>query len=290
MPHPCPQALEPLPLGTKPLLRPGAEAVAYHIPVSPLVDGQILKTTIALPRGSAWTSGLHFHTTHAEYLQLVTGSIFVEIENQVKVFSALSGGEFPVTAWQPEPVQQGLIIQIPRYARHNWGRAEHYIGSGKKHVLNGYDKMPEDWLDEVVVEEWTEPSDLDKPLFFWNLNRVITTPNDSVLPLRQSLTRSLLGEWWIPFQLFVIFYELDNWPVFFTPSLTDRLGPYLGDPLGRWLEKKSEHMMTFAVLFTAKVMAWILRVTAVTRERTPHDLWEAYKRSGNKGPRNQSRQ
>jgi hypothetical protein len=189
-----------------------------------------------------------------------------------------------VTAGQP--VRQGLIVQVPRYARHNWGRAEHYIGSGEKHVLNGYDKMPEDWLDEVIVEEWTEPSDLDKPLFFWNLNRVITTPSDSVLPLRQSLARSLLGDWWIPFQLFVIFYELDNWPVVY--SLADRLRPYLGDPLGGWLEKKSEHMMTFAVLFTAKVMAWILRVTAVTRERTPHDLWEAYKRSEIKGPRNQS--
>jgi hypothetical protein len=284
MPHPRAQALEPLPFGTEPLLRSGAEAVAYHIPVSPLGDGQNLKTTIALPRGSAWTSGLHFHATHVEYLRLRMGSIFVELENQIKVFSALSGGEFPVTAGQS--VQQGLIIQVPRYARHNWGRAEHYIGSGERHVLNGYDKMPEDWLDEVIVEEWTEPSDLDKPLFFWNLNRVITTPSDSVLPLRQSLARSLLGDWWIPFQLFVIFYELDNWPVFF--SLTNRLEPYLGDPLGRWLEKKSEHMMIFAVLFTAKVMAWILRVTAVTRERTPPDLWEAYKRGGIKGPRNQS--
>jgi hypothetical protein len=284
MPHPCAQALEPLPFGTEPLLRSGAQAVAYHIPVSPLGDGQNLKTTIALPRGSAWTSGLHFHATHVEYLLLRSGSIFVELENQIKVFSALSGGEFPVTAGQS--VQQGLIIQVPRYARHNWGRAEHYTDSGEKHVLNGYDKMPEDWRDEVIVEEWTESSDLGKPLFFWNLNRDITTPSDSVLPLRQSLARSLLGDGWIPFQLFVIFYELDNWPVFF--SLTNRLEPYLGNLLGRWLEKKSEHMMTFAVLFTAKVMAWILRVTAVTRERTPPDLWEAYKRGGIKGPRNQS--
>jgi hypothetical protein len=273
MPHP--QALEPLPNGTKPLLRPGAEAVAYHIPVSPLKDDQNLKTTIALPRGSAWTSGLHFHATHVEYLRLVAGSIFVELDGQVRVFSALSGGELSIGTGNP--VQSGLIVQVPKYARHNWGRAEHYIGSSKRNMLNGYDKTPEDWLDEVVVEEWTEPSDLDKPLFFWNLNGVITAPTDSTLSLRQSLAKTLMGNWWIPFQLFVIFYELDNWPIFF--SLTYRLMPYLGDTLGRWLGENLEQLMTFALLFAARVVASILCVTAVTRERTPHDLWEAYEKS-----------
>ena len=274
MPHP--PALEPLPNGTKPLLRPGAEAVAYHIPVSPLRDGQNhLKTTIALPRGSAWTSGLHFHATHVEYLRLISGSIFVELDGHTKFFSALSGGEFSLSTG--DPVRAGLIIQVPKYARHNWGRAEHYIGSSKRIALNGYDKTSEHWLDEVVVvEEWTEPSDLGKPLFFWNLNGVITAPTDSVVSLRQSLARRLMGNWWIPFQLFVIFYEFDNWPVFF--SLAGRLGPYLGDTLGDWAGKNLEQIMTFALLFTARVVASILRVTAVTRERTPHDLWEAFKR------------
>jgi hypothetical protein len=274
MPHP--RVLELLP-GTKPLLRPGTEAVAYHIPVSPSGNNkQDLRTTIVLPRGSAWTSGQHYHVIHVEYLRLVAGSIFVELDGQTKFFSAASGGELSISTGRL--VQTGIVIRVPRYARHNWGRTEHLISSNNSTFFDGGNKLPEDWSDEVIVEEWTEPSDLGKPLFFWNLNGVITAPEDSILLLRQNLARFLLGSWWVPFQLFVIFYELDNWPIFF--PLTDRLKFYLGDILGGWLGKSLEHLMTFVVLFMARAMAWALRVSAVTRERTPHGLWEAYRKSG----------
>lgn len=56
--------------------------------------------------------------------------------------------------------------------------------------------------------------DLTKPLFFWNLNAVVLTPLDARLEGRGKMAaRWMLGGWWVSFQLFTIFYELDNWPV-----------------------------------------------------------------------------
>lgn len=125
-----------------------------------------MKATIALPRHSAWTSGLHFHATHTEYLRLVKGAIFVELNGRTTLISAIVGGE--VDARTGQFVQEGLTIEVPRYARHNWGRFEHYNNSARSSGRRAqqHHMLPEDWTEEVVIEEWTDPSDIAKPLFF----------------------------------------------------------------------------------------------------------------------------
>lgn len=271
-PPPQPTALDPLPPNTEAILRSGAEAVAYHIPtVPPSSTNPVIKSTIALPRRSVWTSGLHFHTTHTEYLRLVKGSIFVELDGELKFLSAKAGGE--VSLRGGELLKSGLELKVDRYVRHNWGRADVRLAS-RRFGRRVDTAPPEDQNEEVIVEEWTDPSDIIKPLFFWNLNGVITALQDAPLSRKQSVIEVILGSWWIPLQLFIIFWDLDNWPVFL--SMRGISSPYLGENLGRELECLAEHVMTFIVLFAAKVFGRLNGIRAVSQGRTPDELWEAY--------------
>lgn len=274
--QPVPRALDPLPAGTSSLLRHGDNAVAYYIPTAPSSDdASLLKTTIALPRHSDWTSGLHFHAKHTEYLRLIEGAIFVELNGQIKLISASKGGE--IDRHTGRLVQEGLVIEVPRYARHNWGRLEHYIRSPSisRSGLGMHTQViwPEDRTEEVVVEEWTDPSDIQKALFFWNLNGVIAGSGEVVLNRRQQVAKTILGKLWVDLQLLTVFWELDNWPVFFDlrklllgcspgilPSLTDGV----------------EIVTSFVFLLFAKVIGLLLGLQAVEQWRTPDALWKAY--------------
>ncbi|KAH7384545.1 hypothetical protein BKA66DRAFT_511738 [Pyrenochaeta sp. MPI-SDFR-AT-0127] len=268
-------ALDPLPSNTQAILRAGAEAVAYHIPIAPpSTTNPVLKSTVALPSRSQWTSGLHYHTMHTEYLRLIKGSIFVELDGELKFFSAKAGGE---VSWRTgELLTSGLELKVDRYARHNWGRAEVRLVS-RRLGLHVKIVSPEDRDEEVIVEEWTDPADITKPLFFWNLNGVITGIQDAPLSRKQSLVEVVLGNWWIPFQLFIIFWDLDNWPVFVSVR---NLGlPFLGEHMDRCFGRLVEHVMTFMVLFAAKFVGTITGTRAIAQDRTPNDLWNAYKQT-----------
>jgi hypothetical protein len=58
---------------------------------------------------------------------------------------------------------------------------------------------PEAADEDVVVEEWTEPVDVSKLLFFWNINGIVLTPS-TPLPQMQKVVRWVLGGHWIAFQ------------------------------------------------------------------------------------------
>lgn len=273
--RPEPQALNPLPKGTQPTLRSGFEAVAYHIPTAPSTDGETaLKTTISLPRHSTWTSGLHFHAKHTEYLRLIKGAIFVELNGDTKFISSLAGGEIDLSTGQR--VQESLIIEVPRYARHNWGRLENRIVANRPQT-HRRQMWPEDWTEEVVVEEWTDPADISKPLFFWNLNGIITAPSDLVLSKRQQIAKYILGRWWMDLQLFVVFWELDNWPIFINCRKL-----WLFSATNQWrlrLSDATEILSSFLVLLVAKVVGTVLGLHAVEKRWMPDTLWEEYRRS-----------
>ncbi|KAF1845251.1 uncharacterized protein K460DRAFT_355090 [Cucurbitaria berberidis CBS 394.84] len=276
-PPPQPKALEPLPPNTQAILRSGVEAVAYHIPVvPPSPTDSLLKTTIALPRRSSWTSGLHFHTGHTEHLRLIKGSIFVYLDGDLRIISAKAGGE--VSSKTGEILKSGLEIIVDKYVRHDWGRADEYLYSRwSGRGLHGNILYAEDSYEEVVVEEWTDPADMTKPLFFWNLNAVITAPQNKPLSASQNLIKLALGSWWIPFQLSIIFWDLDNWPILLDLRLL--ASPYLGEKVGTCFERLSEYLMTFVVLFAAKELGRFTGIQSVSKERTPKDLWHVYKKS-----------
>jgi hypothetical protein len=78
------------------------------------------------------------------------------------------------------------------------------------------------------------------------------------------------------FQVLVIFWELDNWPVLLGIKGLVGGNEWAYGCVGRPLE----YVMAFVVLFMAKTLGWVVGVRAVEKERTPSELWEAYRRNG----------
>jgi hypothetical protein len=149
---------------------------------------------------------------------------------------------------------------------------EYYI-DGRDQKTDGECIWPEDCDEEVVVEEWTDPSDLSKPLFFWNLNGIITASEDPGLPLIHRAIQGVSKDWWMTLQLFMIFCELDNWPIFVTVQYPWPVSVF-GDGV--------EIVMSFVVLFVARVVGLALGLQAVRGSRTPEGLWQAYTETSKK--------
>ncbi|KIW05339.1 uncharacterized protein PV09_03858 [Verruconis gallopava] len=112
--------------------RLGAAAVTYDL-------SRLHETTITLPVGTTWSSGLHWHETHDETLRVIRGSIRVRLGEEVFILDA------------------GQEARVHKFVRHEWSRAQMSEG------------------EDVIVIETTEPRDEEKQLFFWNLNGIILT-------------------------------------------------------------------------------------------------------------------
>ncbi|KAM5354990.1 hypothetical protein ACJ41O_001636 [Fusarium nematophilum] len=225
--------------------RPLPSAVTYDLSTA----GHV---TITLPQSSTWSSGLHWHETHTEYLKLVRGSIQVRLGNTTRCITATDGE-------QPE-------IRVARYEWHEWQRAAPDGG-------------------EVVVIERTEPSDNDKAVFFWNLNGVILNApkllNDPLVARFPSSIQGVLLDFWVTLNLFVIFQHLDNVPVFLNaPDFLKSSSGMVQGLLG-YLDWAVSHI----ILFVASWMGWVLGVQPVQLRYTPADVyikWWAGRKSSDK--------
>lgn len=196
--------------------------------------------TITLPAQSTWSSGLHWHESHDEYLQVVKGSIRVVLGGETLTVTAADND-------QPE-------IKVPKYAWHSWQRAEPDGG-------------------EAVVVERTEPADLQKSVFFWNLNGVIlNAPEvDKRLARLPSRVRAVAVDFWVTMSLFVIFHRLDNYPVFFDePRFLQRMRSSLGI---NWsfnvILRGLNWLITHSTLLLAAWVGWIPGAAPVQRRFTP---------------------
>lgn len=192
---------------------------------------------ITLPPSSTWSSGLHWHEQHDEYLQVLKGSIRVRLGDTVQT----------ITAGQPE-------VKVERNVWHEWRRAE----------VHGE--------DEVIVVERTEPDDGEKALFFYNLNGVILNGSTDVSGFAgiwvPESAKGLMINLWVTLNLYIIFAHLDNVPVFLdAPKL---LG--FGGAGVSWLDRIISHV----ILFLASRAGSVLGVRPVQRRFTPaddHDAW-----------------
>jgi hypothetical protein len=179
-------------------------------------------TTITLPPRSSWTSGLHWHESHTEFLQVVSGHAWVSVSGISRLVSASDGH-----------------LVVPKFARHEWRRA--VAGDGPN--------FEESWDDEeLVVEEWTDPFDGEKEIFFRNLNSVII---DTIQ------NPSWWMEWWLSLQLFVIFAGADNYPVFW-PEMTGN--------------ERMQYLVTHFVLAVARIAGRLLGARGTYEEYTPKEL------------------
>jgi len=198
--------------------RTGSNAVTYDL-------SQPHQTTITLPVGSAWSSELHWHETHNEYLQVIQGAIRVRLGGKTRVLRA------------------GEEAKVAKFVRHEWSRAD---------VSGG---------EEVVVIERTEPADVQKHLFFWNINGVI-------LENQSAKSSGWFGELLTMLRIFLIFYKLDNWPVICDLSPFRML---LGEQTTNF-----EVGITHFLLATGAFLARILGYKAVDATFTPPQLLHGY--------------
>lgn len=218
--------------------RPLPNAVTYDLSTAGSVK-------ITLPESSTWSSGLHWHETHTEYLKLIRGTIRVRLGNTTRCITATDDE-------QPE-------IRVARYEWHEWQRA-----------------APDG--PEVVVIERTEPSDNDKAVFFWNLNGVILNApkllgdSSSLVARFPTRIQGLLLDFWVTLNLFVIFRYLDNVPVFL--NAPDVLRSSSGVAQG--LLENMDWVVSHAILFAASWVGWTLGVQPVQRRYTPADVYVAW--------------
>lgn len=231
---------------TEPVIeRSGPNAVVYDLSE----PGHV---TITLPVGSTWTSGLHWHERHAEYLRIVKGSVRVTIGGQEHTISA--GDEM-------------TEVQIDRNVWHEWRRADEIGG------------------EEVVVVERTDPEDGEKAVFFWNLNGSILHAQG--IPCPPYLPRSLhsfLMDVWVTLSLFVIFRELDNVPVFINVvrAFSERGFGFAEGTPGHILLQGMDRFISHTTLLVASWIAWILGLQPVRKLFTPDEVrerWLAVRRS-----------
>lgn len=140
--------------------------------------------TITFPIASKIATGLHWHEKHTEYLQVIQGVALVTLGDSTEKYTASSG-----------------VITIPRFVVHEYRRADSVPSTSKspKRIEDEDDGQDVD----LVVEEWTDPADGEKPIFLRNVVGLI---------LDRDPDAGLLGNLRTAWGLFVVFWEWDNFP------------------------------------------------------------------------------
>ncbi|KAL2173624.1 uncharacterized protein P884DRAFT_251648 [Thermothelomyces heterothallicus CBS 202.75] len=218
------------------------------------------QVTITLPAGSTWTSGLHWHETHTEYLRLVKGRIRLRLGDAVQTVSASLGDSFP----SPPPEE----IRVDRGVWHEWAAEE--------------EEDEEEEEEEVVVVERTEPADGDKSVFFRSLNGVIleAEAEAAARALRTTATGRLAGVWAglrTTLSLWAILDALDNFPVLLGVRDAGRRRGLVergsrADAWLTWWETRWSH----AVLTIASVLVCAAGEQAVRPRFTPAEEYAAW--------------
>jgi mannose-6-phosphate isomerase-like protein (cupin superfamily) len=120
------------------------------------------------------STGLHWHETHTEYLQVLQGHALVTIGSRTSVFGKDDG-----------------VITIPRGTIHQYMRADKTEeGSESRDV-------------DLIVREWTEPADGDKEVFFRNMMSLLMDKKDTAA-----------GGISLLLSIMVVAWAHDNYPVF----------------------------------------------------------------------------
>lgn len=151
----------------------------------------------------------------------------------------------------------GVLI-VPRYARHEWSRADVVVeedeeeGRGREggKEINGTGEE-----QDLIMREWTDPTDGEKEIFFRNLSSIIldSTADGTKAP----------NTFWLTWQLLVVFWTLDNFPVVVP----------VGDSTGL-LGMMIESVFTYGALFVAAFVGRLVGLKAWYGEYTPAVLVE----------------
>lgn len=208
------------------------------------------QVTITLPPSSTWSSGLHWHERHVEYLRVIKGSVQVTLDSQVRTISA--------TDAETE-------VRVDRHVWHEWSRAD----------IEGD--------EDVVVVERTDPEDGEKAVFFWNLNGVILRAQGLTCPpYMPKLLHGLLLDAWVTLSLFAVFRGLDNIPVFVNvlQAFSKRGFVFADKTLGHNVLRGVDLVLSRIILLLSSSISLLFGIRAVREEFTPDNVqqnWAASK-------------
>ena len=200
------------------------------------------RNVITIPAGSAWSSALHWHETHVEFLKVVQGSILLHLDGEERVIEA------PLTHTSDGKVKE-VVIRIEKGARHCWGRAD-----GGNDPNGG----------EVVVIENTDPADGGKAVFFWTINAVMVDGDEKVKSL-SAWGKQVEGLKML-LRLMVICNRCDCFPV--AVQLPSSVRKASGN-----LERLFERLVTGLILFLTMLFASGMGMKAVRKDQLPADIW-----------------
>lgn len=102
-------------------------------------------TRLTLPPGSSWTPLPHWHERYTEYVRCVSGRLLVRLDGVERVVTPEDG---------PQTIDEFVVHEFMRADMHGYA-----TGEGEE--------------EDVVVEEWTDPADGVKQVFFRNLLGVL---------------------------------------------------------------------------------------------------------------------
>ena len=127
------------------LRRPGDNLVTFTLDFD---SSRPYATRITLPPGSTWTPSPHWHERYTEYVRCVSGRLLVRLDGVEKVVTPADG---------PQTINKFVVHEFMRADMHG------YREGGTEGEQN----------EDVVVEEWTDPADGSKQVFFRNLLGVL---------------------------------------------------------------------------------------------------------------------
>ncbi|KAJ9662155.1 hypothetical protein H2198_001506 [Neophaeococcomyces mojaviensis] len=170
-------------------------------------------TRITLPANSTWTPGPHWHERHTEFFKVIRGKVIIKLDGLVKVIGPEDGTQ-----------------RVDRFVVHEFMRADR--------------NQPEDKKDagDVITEEWTDPADGSKHVFFRN---IFSTLQDS----------DRYWKSWTSLQIIVTCAEYDNFDVI--------------------LPGMFQYAMTYTLFSTVRVLGRVLRLRPWYEEYTPEGLRSA---------------
>ncbi|KAL5321073.1 hypothetical protein ACEPPN_011883 [Leptodophora sp. 'Broadleaf-Isolate-01'] len=181
------------------------------------------------------------HETHTEFLEIISGAALITLNNSTRIYTASDG-----------------IITIPRYAKHEWQRASRapdlgfdFFDDSSPENNHTYQEMD----DELIVREWTQPSDGKKEIFFRNLSGIISHSTQNGHP-----------DWYVTLQLWILFATMDNWPVFFRAGNVPVFGGWI-ERLG--IARILEWGVTHVLLGVAGLVGRVSGVKGVWGAFTP---------------------
>lgn len=208
-------------------------------------------TIINIHAGSEYSTQYHWHETYTEYIRVTSGAALITISGVSKIYTA-----------------KDEVAQVPRYARHEWMRFDRparLLNQEQREAQEAFCRALEKEefeklkAENVIAEEWTDPADGRKEIFFRNILSTISEPE-------YEDHSSRLGGLWKTLQINCVMWELDNYPV-----LVD-----VGGWRGGW-RALIEAMCTFGVMACLVVLGRLCGCRAVHEEYTPEYLikrWE----------------